>query len=170
MKRLLLSAALSCFRVPASLLKMRRRSQNGLTVLTYHRTGPSSSLALLDEHVLAASAIAFDRQLAFCKRHFDVVGIDDVLRSLRGAALPPAPLLITFDDGYRDNHDVAFPLLQKHGLKAVFFIATSYVEERRLFWWDRINYLLKMSPKDAIELTYPYPCRLTLVQDRGSQR
>ena len=46
---------------------------------------------------------------------------------------------MTFDDGYLDNHDVALPILVKHGVRAVFFLATDYIERRRLFWWDRVS-------------------------------
>jgi peptidoglycan/xylan/chitin deacetylase (PgdA/CDA1 family) len=54
------------------------------------------------------------------------------------------------------------PILQRHGLRAVFFVATSYVEQRRLFWWDRINVLLKASRKEVLDVQYPRFRRLSL--------
>jgi peptidoglycan/xylan/chitin deacetylase (PgdA/CDA1 family) len=120
-------------------------------------------VSALDTKVVTVTREAFERQLELIKQHFDVVTIEQVADAIEGGApLPRSPLLLTFDDGYRDNHDVALPLLRKHGLKATFFVATQFVDERRLFWWDRINFILKASTRPKVELAYPYRQVLTL--------
>jgi peptidoglycan/xylan/chitin deacetylase (PgdA/CDA1 family) len=164
-KRELVSQALAKSGFASAILRHRRRvGTSWLTVLTYHRTGTGLPLELLDTGVVAATAEALDRQLAFLKRHFDIVRVDDVMAALSGAPLPPSPLLVTFDDGYRDNYDVALPLLVRHGIPAVFFIATSYIEERRLFWWDAIHTIVRSSLRERASLSYPYPIELPLAQ------
>jgi peptidoglycan/xylan/chitin deacetylase (PgdA/CDA1 family) len=50
---------------------------------------------------------------------------------------------VTFDDGYRDNLEVAKPLLERHGVPATVFVASGYVEDRREFWWDELARLLR---------------------------
>lgn len=45
-----------------------------------------------------------------------------------GAPLPPRPILLSFDDGYLDNHTVAGPLLRRHGFQAAVFVATGFLE------------------------------------------
>ncbi len=45
----------------------------------------------------------------------------------RGAVFSRRELLITFDDGYRDNCDTAWPALQEHGFSAVFFLSTAWI-------------------------------------------
>jgi peptidoglycan/xylan/chitin deacetylase (PgdA/CDA1 family) len=77
--------------------------------------------------------------------------------------------MITFDDGYRDNYDVALPLLLKHGVRATFFLATDYIDRRRLYWWDRVSLLVARSTRDVLELTYPEPVRLSL-EGRASRQ
>jgi peptidoglycan/xylan/chitin deacetylase (PgdA/CDA1 family) len=84
-----------------------------------------------------------------------------------GAKLPKAPLLITFDDGYLDNYEVVLPILRKHNVKGTFFIATDYIDSRQLFWWDKINYLLKTAKKDRIAMTYPDNVELDLTSEAG---
>jgi peptidoglycan/xylan/chitin deacetylase (PgdA/CDA1 family) len=139
-----------------------------LTVLTYHRVGPAPSVSAVDANVVTVSAEVFDRQLDLVKQHFDVVTVEDIIAAIDGGAeLPPSPLLITFDDGYRDNFDVALPLLRKHRLSATFFVATRFVDERRLFWWDRISYLVKASTRPRVELAYPYRIVLHLGDRRA---
>jgi peptidoglycan/xylan/chitin deacetylase (PgdA/CDA1 family) len=133
-----------------------------VTVLTYHRVAhPGGSDGLYDG-VVDARPEAFERQLSYLGKYCNVISIEDLLEFRKGASLPPNPVLITFDDGYLDNHDVALPMLQRHGMKAVFFIATHYLSERRLFWWDRVSYMLKASTKETLELTYPRKVSLVL--------
>jgi peptidoglycan/xylan/chitin deacetylase (PgdA/CDA1 family) len=133
-----------------------------LTVLTYHRIANPGAGSDLDEGVIDATPEQFDQQLALLARHFRFVSIDEVVGFLRGQPLPPNPLLITFDDGYLDCVETALPLLQKHGARATFFLPTHYLDERRLFWWDKISLILKRSTRERIELAFPEPRSLPL--------
>jgi peptidoglycan/xylan/chitin deacetylase (PgdA/CDA1 family) len=132
-------------------------------VLTYHRVAPPDATRGLDEGVIDARPEQFDRQIAFVRRWFNPLTIDDLLDHVSGTRpLPPNPLLITFDDGYRDNHDVALPILLRHGVPATFFVATDFVERRRPFWWDLVTRILKCSPRERIVLEYPEPAEWPL--------
>lgn len=149
-----------------ALLRMRSLAPNAwVTVLTYHRIGDPEGVGDLDPGVVDARAAAFDAQLEYIRRHCSVIDLDQLRAFVRGEPLPPNPVLVTFDDGYRDNHDVALPILQKHGVRAVFFVTTNYLTERRLFWWDRGSLLLKRCTKEVIELNYPTPRRILLGTD-----
>jgi peptidoglycan/xylan/chitin deacetylase (PgdA/CDA1 family) len=125
-------------------------------VLTYHRVGSPGDAALLDEGVVDVTPGQLERQLAFVKAWFSPVGIEEILAHVGGGRpLPPNPLLVTFDDGYRDNHDVALPILLRHGIRATFFVATDFVERRLPFWWDTVARILKGSPREQLLLEYP---------------
>src|SRR5215475_11334813 len=132
-----------------------------IAVLTYHRVADATRMAgqasLFDEGVFDTSPDELDEQLAFLRRYFNPISLDDLRGLRRGRALPKNPALVTFDDGYRDNHDIALPILKRYDVPAIFFVATSYIEERRLFWWDRINHILKSSKRGEIVLDYPGP-------------
>ncbi len=168
MSRRRLAHALDEAMVLRAILAMRSRfGAPWIAVLTYHRVAEAQWGSLFDDGVIDTSPADLDAQLAFVKKHFDLVTLDELLEFQRGkssgrGALPRNPALITFDDGYRDNHDLALPILKRHGVKAVFFLATSYIDERRIFWWDRINYVIKSSKRSRIELTYPGPLALDL--------
>jgi peptidoglycan/xylan/chitin deacetylase (PgdA/CDA1 family) len=140
-------------------LLLRTRSVLGLpwlTALTYHRVARPGASAELDEGVIDATPEQFDQQIGLLARHFRFVSVDEVADFLeQGKPLPNNPLLITFDDGYLDCVETALPLLEKHGARATFFLPTHYIDERRLFWWDKISLLLKRSTREQIELTYP---------------
>lgn len=103
---------------------MSSSSPHGLRVLTYHRVN--------DRHPndrLTVRPAAFREQLAALERSGrPVVDLESSLPALRGEApLPEGAVAITFDDGYRDNHDAALPLLGEHGFTATFFLATSLI-------------------------------------------
>jgi peptidoglycan/xylan/chitin deacetylase (PgdA/CDA1 family) len=158
-----LASALDGLHVPAMTLALRRMAPRWITVLTYHRVAAPGSATQLDDGVVDVTPEQLDRQLAFARRWFDLVAIGDLLSWAAGSGkLPRNPLLVTFDDGYRDNHDVALPILERHGVRATFFVATSYIESRRLFWWDRIARALKTSPRRRIALEYPERLELAL--------
>jgi peptidoglycan/xylan/chitin deacetylase (PgdA/CDA1 family) len=70
--------------------------------------------------------------------------------------------MVTFDDGYRSCHDVALPILREVGVPATFFIATSYVTHRRLYWWERISLLLSRARRPIGAIRYPRPLEIDL--------
>ncbi len=58
--------------------------------------------------------------------------LSDLIRFVQqGTALPPRPILLTFDDGYKDNYEVMYPILQHLGMKANIFLVPSYLQQQR---------------------------------------
>ncbi len=137
----------------------------GLLVLAYHRIGEAAG-QLFDDELFSASVEGFRQQLLYLRSRFDVIGLDEVIARLEGAGpvfrRPTA--MITFDDGYRDNYEVALPILREVGLPAVFFIAAGYIDRPRLTWWDRVAYVVKSTTRDTLELDYPEPLTIDLRQ------
>jgi peptidoglycan/xylan/chitin deacetylase (PgdA/CDA1 family) len=62
----------------------------------------------------------------------------------QGQPLPEKPVVITFDDGYRDTYENAFPLLRTHGMTATFFVITDFIDEQRPLYlsWDMAREML----------------------------
>lgn len=132
-----------------------------LSVLTYHHIDDPGDDYLFDGEVADATPAQFDQQLAVIARHCNTISIAQLLDAHAGREpLPANPVLITFDDGYRSCLETALPLLQRHGLLATFFIATEYVSKRKLYWWDRVNYLIKHCTAERISLEVPRPMEL----------
>jgi peptidoglycan/xylan/chitin deacetylase (PgdA/CDA1 family) len=156
MNRTALAAALDRLSVPQFVMSLRQKAPIWLTVLTYHRVARAGAASILDDGVVDVTPELLEKQLSFIRRWFQPVGMNDLLAfEQRREGLPNNPVLVTFDDGYRDNHDIALPILRRNGIRAAFFVATEYIERRRLFWWDRIALAVKRSPHDRIELEYP---------------
>lgn len=159
--RSLLGTALDRLHVLEAARAARRRglpAGGGLTVLLYHRVAEPAEVGELDPSMIDATPAEFDAQMAYVRRNFAPVSIDEVLEARRaGRPLPPDSVLVSFDDGYRDNFEHAAPILQRHEMKGLFFITTGHVRHRRLFWWEQVSLLVRRCRLPRARLSYPRP-------------
>jgi peptidoglycan/xylan/chitin deacetylase (PgdA/CDA1 family) len=154
-----------------AILKARARLRLPVvSILTYHHICDPVADYPFDPDTADVTQAQFQRQMELVKRYFTVIDVDQLLIGLDDrTTLPPNPCLITFDDGYKSNLTVALPILHQLDLPAIFFIATSFVSERRLYWWDRIAWLVSQAKGSALQLTYPRALTVPL-GDRGRAR
>ncbi len=123
----------------------------GLYCFNYHRIGDPATCAF-SRGVYSCSADRFREHMLLLKERFDVVNIARLLEFNRDRQ-PARPLaLVTFDDGYADNYEVAFPILKEVGIPAVFFIPTAYIDGSRLLWWDEIAWCLRHATVERVRL------------------
>lgn len=114
-----------------------------ITVLAHHRVtdeGSSPNFPYFQPNISATPAM-FEAQLAYIVEHFNVISVADLAAYVsEGKALPSRPLLITFDDGFLDNYEHAYPALKRRGLPAVIFLMTSRMDNPVPAWWDECAY------------------------------
>jgi peptidoglycan/xylan/chitin deacetylase (PgdA/CDA1 family) len=112
-----------------------------LPILMYHyvRTPPSAYSDLMG-YKLSVSPEDFTTQMDWlAANRYQPVDFNDVRAYFAGAApLPSNPVVITFDDGYRDLYSAAFPILAAHNFKAVAYIVSSFVGQPRYVSKDQI--------------------------------
>lgn len=122
----------------------------GLLVLNYHRIGESRGTPW-DHDLWSATSEDFEWQVRHLKRDFDIVTPDDldqVKSDPRGRYI-----LLSFDDGYRDNYEHAFPILRDNGVSATFFIATRFIDAPYISWWDEVAWMIRQTKCDFLEGT-----------------
>ena len=91
-----------------------------------------------------------DLVLGQLSRHYQFISLDEAVNVIAGRKPPLRnALVLTFDDGYRNNITDALPVLRKHGAPATFYIATGFVETRKSYWIDRLDYALQRAPQGA---------------------
>ena len=126
-----------------------QRMMHGTPILMYHAFGKPEEPP--SRYILPGKRFA--KQMAWLKRlGYQVLSLEDYLRYRREGNLPPAKsVVITVDDGYADNYSVAYPILQRYGFKATFFLVSSKVggtnnwdesgllRDRALMAWDQIR-------------------------------
>ncbi len=91
--------------------------------------------------------------MALLAKVFNVLPLDEAAARLLDGTLPPRAAAITFDDGYRDNLEVAAPILRKHGLPATFFIASGFLNGGRMFN-DTVTETVRRLPSGPIDLSW----------------
>ncbi len=122
----------------------------GVAVLCYHGIReddlPRGAMAFEELHVHAS---VFESHCRFIRSCCDPISLDDWRAAVAGkAALPPRPVLITFDDGYRSVLRLGAPILQAFDLPAVVFVCSGPAAERRLLWFDA---LAERAGEDAVQ-------------------
>jgi peptidoglycan/xylan/chitin deacetylase (PgdA/CDA1 family) len=119
---------------------LARTTLPGVAVLGYHGLRaddlPAGAMAFENLHLRAST---FDEHCRVIRECCDPITLDDWRDAVAGRALlPPRPVLITFDDGYRSVSRIGAPILAAHGLSAVVFVCTDPIENRRLLWFDEV--------------------------------
>ena len=124
--RMAIAAYRAAMRETGSWESLRNEFGVRLPILLYHHVGPKPTLAHPE---LTLSPERFESQVRWlAARGYTGIGPTDWLRWLReGKPLPPKPILLTFDDGYADLAEHAFPILRRYGFSGVVFIITSKV-------------------------------------------
>src|ERR1022692_77662 len=128
-----------------------------LLVLNYHRIGNADGDLFAHPGLFSTSDQLSDH-ISYLKRHVSLVTLDEALVFVDGTIHEKTRrcrVLITFDDGYLDNYEVAFPILRSHGVQGVFFLVTSWVGSGYVPWWDHITYLMKTARQRRFCLRYP---------------
>ncbi len=105
----------------AGRLRLRRGRGSRVVVLCYHSIHPTKDFA-------SATPTDFARQLDWLQEHCDLIRLEDVLSTARAVPRARPSVCLTFDDGYADNFEYAFPALQRRGIPATFFVVTGLLE------------------------------------------
>lgn len=148
MKRLILGAA-SAIGVFAL---GRRCTGKALRVLAYH--GVQDDLdPIINFDGFQVPVAVFREQLAHLVRHYRVITPQEALDVVSGRnPWPDRAVLITFDDGYRNNATVAAPILREFGMSAILFVATGYLDGTHYPWWYQVRELVRTAGTDRVGL------------------
>lgn len=153
-------AALIAEKAGVTWLLQQTFTTNVLLVLNYHRIGDPLN-TVYDEEVFSCTAEELADQVDYVKRHFSIIGIDQVEAIVTGRKAPRGvSVLITFDDGYIDNYTLAYPVLRAAGVSGVFFLVTSMIGSSQPTWWDKIAFAIKHTKLREIEMDYPEHVRV----------
>jgi peptidoglycan/xylan/chitin deacetylase (PgdA/CDA1 family) len=109
---------------------------------------------------LSVAPTDFEEQLRYLRKAgYHSITLRDLIYYLTiGQRLPRKPIILTFDDGYRDNYDHAYPLLEKYGFVGTFFLVTAPIDQghEEYLSWDQV----KEMSADGMEFephTYTHP-------------
>jgi peptidoglycan/xylan/chitin deacetylase (PgdA/CDA1 family) len=113
--------------------KAHHRLARRFQVLAYHKVSSDPHPFFEPVHPLI-----FEQQMQFLSRCYRVMPLLEIVERTRRGEVPERAVAITFDDGYRDNYQNAFPILKKYGIPATIFIATGSIDTGVTLWHDRV--------------------------------
>ena len=118
-------------------------------VLAYHRVASPPQ----DPQLMCVSPAHFAEHLRVMRQAGECVSLRDLARWGAVGHVPRRAIVVTFDDGYADNLEVAEPLLRAAGVPATVFVASGGLDAGRPFWWDEIEALLLHGGEVPAEVT-----------------
>lgn len=161
-KQVLKQARNSLFAAIA-LMKIKFKGSPSLVILTYHRILPRHSvLRNTEQPGMIATPEALDMHVNLLKRlGAEFVSLDTWLNDQREhKTLPRLAVAVTFDDGWQDNYEHAFPVLQKHKVPATIFLVSKRINTPWQFWPEQVlDLLINHSHRldhEAMQWLHPY--------------
>src|SRR5256885_15554559 len=119
-----------------------RLNRRKILVLVYHGVHAGRAEPVLNFDGMHVRARRFVRQMRYVSRRYRVVTLDRLLEPGK-ASTPDRPCaVITIDDGYRNIHQVASPILKRLRLPATLFVSTGFILGGRGLWWDRLRLIV----------------------------
>ena len=117
----------------------RERNKSRFLVLCYHSVISDDS-PVNSRTNIAVFKSAFEKQIALIRNHWHPVSLAEVKSAcLEKTPCPDYSVLVTFDDGFRNNYTLAAPILKKYEVPAVVFLTTGLIENKELLWPQEIR-------------------------------
>jgi peptidoglycan/xylan/chitin deacetylase (PgdA/CDA1 family) len=142
---------------------VQRKKVRNLQILVYHRVNDEG-----DALFPAMPTGQFARQMEYLSTHCSPCSLDEAVVRLARNDLPEKAVVVTFDDGYRDNFVHAFPILRRCNIPATIFLATGAIGSGKMIWHDRVFGAFRKTKVAALE---HFPgiennCPLNTLEDR----
>ncbi|MFO0945484.1 MAG: polysaccharide deacetylase family protein [Planctomycetota bacterium] len=123
--------------------RFRKYFADRLLIVMYH--------GLVEDHSpsppswLLLSVSRFEAQMHYLKSNYDVISVGEALQRMQeGRPFTRPTACITFDDGYRNNYTLGWPILRRHGLPATIYLASDFIDTDRVIWTIRLERMLLM--------------------------
>ena len=127
--------------------------RNKAMVLMYHRILPSGERRMPPvQPGMYVTVETFRRQIQFLKTHFTVVSLGELVRRVAEGRNVHRCCVVTFDDGWLDNVEHGYPVLEQYSVPATIFLAAAYVGTKRWFWPEELSWCLAKLHNGAVKI------------------
>jgi peptidoglycan/xylan/chitin deacetylase (PgdA/CDA1 family) len=112
---------------------IKKRRSGSVQILIYHRVNDQK-----DQFFPATPTNVFSRQMEYLAHNFNICSLENAIDMMRNKDIPDNAVVVTFDDGYKDNYTTAFPILKSYSIPATIFLTTNAIDSERVLWHDRV--------------------------------
>ena len=123
--------------------------QNRFYIISYHM--------IVDEpngFYPETSTRNFEKQIAHLVKNYKVLSLDEIVERVKTKRSLRRCVAITFDDGFRDNYEIAYPILKKYNVPATIFLTTGYIDSGTAPWFIKFRYIFMKTKRTHLQLFY----------------
>jgi peptidoglycan/xylan/chitin deacetylase (PgdA/CDA1 family) len=119
-------------------------------ILMYHSVMPDPAAHADSLGGIIHSESVFREQMELLRHDYHPLSLEQVVENLKsGKPSPKRSVVVTFDDGYTDNCEVAMPILDQLGIPATFYVTVDCIEQRKLPWPSRLRFAFRKTKLPA---------------------
>jgi len=133
----------------------------GVIVLMYHR------IVDRDRSLDGLPLETFAAQMRWLRAHCEPIAPEAIVERARDGGRRRPAVLVTFDDGYRDYHDLAYPVLRELAIPALLFLATSFLDDGGMLWTDTVQWAALSTRRARVRL--PWTDESIALPDRAAR-
>ena len=138
-------------RMPGAVTLARTISRRRPIILMYH--GVTANPDIVDWTQVAVGDFEF--QMDYLRRNYQAVSLTELVGMLQSGRIEPHAVAVTFDDGYKSNHDLAYPILKGMGIPATIFVTSGFINGSGMtlsyLWPDFVSALLLSLPRQSVD-------------------
>lgn len=128
---------------PISRIEWRKKKASGLVYMLHHVTEKNPNGIPTNEDLKISPAFLEKIIFAYQAKGFDFISLDELSATLSSSQRPKHPFIsFTIDDGYLDNFTYALPLFERHHVPFAIFVATDFIDQKAVLWWDILEELV----------------------------
>ena len=128
---------------------LRQLQKNQVIILMYHRFSKATEKAKIPQSI-------FKNQILFLKSRYNFIRLNSLadFSVEYQRDLPHNSIILTFDDGYRDNYEFAFPILKQFEVPATIFLTTDFINHKKWLWFNKLKYIIKNTKLTKTSMTF----------------
>lgn len=135
----------------SAIIPFVKRPTGAFPILTYHSLVSGKQ----DLYFPGFPVDFFESQLNFLHRHYQIFPLPELVGRLsHHDPIPSNALALSFDDGYRDNYTLAYPVLKRFGVPATIFLTTKYIDQAANPWNAELSHAIKKTGQSRLVLTF----------------
>jgi glycosyltransferase involved in cell wall biosynthesis/peptidoglycan/xylan/chitin deacetylase (PgdA/CDA1 family) len=132
-----------------SLINSSNGNNRAIKILAYHRVNNDKFNPL----GMSINVANFEKHMRLISRDYNPVSLENAIELLTNKQkIPKNCIVVTFDDGYKDNYIHAFPIIKKYNIPATIFLSVEAINKQNLLWYDAIVNAFQVTTKDSVNL------------------
>lgn len=129
------------------------RLRRGAVIFMYHRVlSPDAIISFPVQPGMYVSLPNFTRHIKWMQSHLSILSLQELILRLRSDKDISGCCALTFDDGWVDNYQHVFPVIQKYQVPITVFLATGFIGTGKWFWSDEVASCLSLIYKEKVDI------------------